>query len=547
MMRTMPLSRRSLLTTAAAAGAVAASPFVAGCSTQVDPGPDTSPTQAATGTLPSYQQFAGVTPDLPGTETGVTPGFLEYPADPVKAIDAPPGNGGTITTLSEIGTELPNPVGRNPFWQALNESLNVDLQITALPPGDYAAKFATTVAGDDMPDVIEVFNASPNRNSMMEAKFADLTDHLSGDAIADYPSLANIPTPSWRNVLSNGKIIGLPLSRPLAGNLMMMRADLLEAEGLNHPITSGEDFIEVCRALTNPDKNRWALGLPPQNLNFFKEMTGAPNIWRETDGSFVRDFETEEMKQAVQAVADMWAEGLFHPDAFQTGVSSVSWFGGGRICGQLYGAAAWESLTASLRGGTPELVIGAIPPPKFDGGGMAAKHLGTGAHYGFVGLKKADDERIAEVLRVLNWIAAPFGTAEHLQSHYGIEGTHYELDGNDPVPVSGAISDLRLPLNYIASGSPVLYVPGDDQMVRDEHAYQEQTVPGGIQDATIGLYSPLAIEKSREVDTIMNDLISEIIRGQKTMTEWDAGVEEWRSAGGDQIRQEYEAAFSQQQ
>lgn len=542
----MPLSRRRLLTAAAGAGAMVATPFAAGCTTQPPPGPGASPSQAPTDTLPAYQQFEGLTPDLPGTDTGVIPGFLQYPAEPVRMTDSPPGNGGPIHALCEIGTELPNPASRNPFWQALNESLNVDLQITALPPASYTDKLATTVAGGDIPDVVEILNGTPNRNSLLEARFHDLTDHLGGDAVKDYPALANIPTPSWRNVVSNGKIVGVPLSRPLAGNLLMMRADILEDLGLTDPVESGEDFLELCRELTSADKNRWALGLPNGILLFVKEMTGAPNGWRETDGNFVRDFETDEMKQAVQLVADMWEEGLFHPDAFQTGVSSVTWFGGGRICAQLYGAIAWETLTASMRAGTPELVIGAIPPPKFEGGGMATKHLGTGAHYGFVGLKTAEEERIAEVLRVLDWLAAPFGTAEHLQVNYGIEGTHYELDGSNPVPVSGAGSDTRVPLEYICAPSPVLYSPGDEDLVRRQHEYQAQTVPDGIQDATVGLYSPLSIEKGRVIDRLMNDLISEIIRGQKTMADWDAALDEWRSAGGDEIRQEFEAAFQQQ-
>ncbi len=34
---------------------------------------------------------------------------------------------------------------------------------------------------------------------------------------------------------------------------------------------------------------------------------------------------------------------------------------------------------------------------------------------------------------MLNYLAAPFGSEEHLFRTYGIEGVHHELDGTDPV------------------------------------------------------------------------------------------------------------------
>ena len=46
----------------------------------------------------------------------------------------------------------------------------------------------------------------------LEQQGADLTPYLSGDAIKDYPALANIPTRAWKNSGSvyNGKVIMVP-------------------------------------------------------------------------------------------------------------------------------------------------------------------------------------------------------------------------------------------------------------------------------------------------------------------------------------------------
>ena len=47
----------------------------------------------------------------------------------------------------------------------------------------------------------------------MAAKAVDLSDHLAGDAILDYPNLANIPTDCWDVGRFNGRIYGLPSPR----------------------------------------------------------------------------------------------------------------------------------------------------------------------------------------------------------------------------------------------------------------------------------------------------------------------------------------------
>lgn len=43
-------------------------------------------------------------------------------------------------------------------------------------------------------------------------------------------------------------------------------------------------------------------------------------------------------------------------------------------------------------------------------------------------LKKASPERIEELLRVLNWIASPSGTQEHLLMWYGVKDVDYTPD-----------------------------------------------------------------------------------------------------------------------
>ena len=49
-----------------------------------------------------------------------------------------------------------------------------------------------------------------NLAEFLKAKCADLTPYLSGDAIKDYPNLANIPTSAWRVPIYGNAIYGIP-------------------------------------------------------------------------------------------------------------------------------------------------------------------------------------------------------------------------------------------------------------------------------------------------------------------------------------------------
>src|SRR5699024_4308840 len=102
----------------------------------------------------------------------------------------------------------------NKFWQEMNTRVGSPLDISLTSSGDYDAKFATVVAGNQLPDMYLVGRMT-SLPKFMTSKAADLTDHLGGDKILDYPALANIPTESWRQCIYGGAIRALPIQRGL--------------------------------------------------------------------------------------------------------------------------------------------------------------------------------------------------------------------------------------------------------------------------------------------------------------------------------------------
>src|SRR5438552_3276636 len=94
-----------------------------------------------------------------------------------------------------------------------------------------AAKPATSAVapGGDQPDLM-MLGVIPNAADFLKTQCADLTPYLSGDAVKDYPNLANLPTLSWRSTVFNGGIFGVPPPRSAPSGIMYVNQTLLEKE-----------------------------------------------------------------------------------------------------------------------------------------------------------------------------------------------------------------------------------------------------------------------------------------------------------------------------
>src|SRR5690606_15649670 len=116
-----------------------------------------------------------------------------------------PGDGTPVTFMGPTSFAAPPPLRNNTFWQEMNARVGSDLDINLTPAGEYDAKFATSVAGDQLPDMFYI-GGMASLPQFMTSKAADLTEYLSGDNILNYPGLANIPTDSWRECIFDGTI-----------------------------------------------------------------------------------------------------------------------------------------------------------------------------------------------------------------------------------------------------------------------------------------------------------------------------------------------------
>ncbi|CAM3877782.1 extracellular solute-binding protein [Kibdelosporangium persicum] len=534
----MSVNRRLFLT-----GALATA--VAGCSS----GTTSNPTQTVSGiNLPTYTPYPGVQPDLKGNAQGLLDAFLKYPDPPVKAVNAPPMNGGSVSAFVLTSSPVPPAVDQNPYWQELNRRLGTDLRLTIVPNADMATKFATLVAGDDLPDLIVPALYTPNGlpagvanlPAWMASKCQDLTPFLSGDAVKEYPFLANLPTSAWKDCRYNGGIYGLPVARGVGGSLMFRRDDLLAEFGVNPNPGSFAEFRDLCKTVSGP--GRWALSQAP--TDFISQMLGLPFRWKDEGGSLKSRYEYEEFKQALSDAAQLVQQGAVHPDSFTNNAPVKKWFNAGTTVLITDRYTAWPQFYAENIAG-PGFAISGMRPPKYDGGGFAATWQAQATN-NFTVMKKSEPGRVRELLRLCNWLAAPFGTEEYLFRKYGVAGVHYVMKDGGPQQTQAGVTQTVLGVRYIVDSPDVIFIPGNPNATRQSYEYQASIIPTAVADPTLSLFSDTWSRKQGQLGTIINDAQNDILSGRKPVSTWDDVVKQWRSTGGDQVRKEFEEAMRTQ-
>ncbi|WP_232821762.1 extracellular solute-binding protein [Desertihabitans aurantiacus] len=531
------LSRRSALT-AGALGLAAVSGLTSGCQQEQDAGQQQQLNEQVE--LPTYTKLGSVQPELPGDDI-LLDGFLRYPADPTRISDGPPGDGQPISFMSSIPTAIPPGLEQNAYWQEMNARVGSELQL-ALTSDGYADKFATTVAGGDLPDVVYVPTDVAQLPRLMEAKFHDLTELLSGDAVAEYPALANLSPDLWRGCVFNGRIWGIPVPRAMARTSNpLYRADLVEAKGITNPApTDFADFLALCQELTDTRSNKWAWDAVP--IQYIQGMLGIANNWSEQDGAFTRSYEQEAYAQSLEAGRQMVEAGVVNPDGFSTGTTArKQWINGGTCIFARDSFVAWNQFyTDNLEQEGFEIRM--LDTPGFDGG-EGVIWMGSALN-NITSFNKESAHDITTLLKVADFMAAPFGTAEYLFKKYGVEGQHHELQGTDPILNKRGSVESGLGLQYFADPPMALYLPGRPDVVEAQYATEQAFKPKLVFDASYGLYSDTASSQGKQIDGVLSDLQTQILLGEEPVSAWAEAVDTWRRDGGDQIRGELEQAFA---
>jgi putative aldouronate transport system substrate-binding protein len=554
-MSTAQFSRRRLLSLGIGLGAgIATAGTLAACSDSATP--------AGSGggqlKLPTY-----VPPqNLPGAHVsqvaGVGPAFDAYPNPAAKSVAATPiTSGKPVTTFQILFPAPPPPLAKNVYWQQLNSRLGAEIKPTLAPYQSYAEKLQTTIASGNMPDIMFVEpgqGAQAVLRTFKEGAFTDLSDVLAGDAVKAYPNLAQVPAYAWKNAAIEGRIYGVPrpISLLIADAGFAYRKDWAAKAGITTEPKNADELLEFFKAMSG--NGRWAIAALYQRWYYM--MFGVPNNWRlNSDGSLTSFVESDELEQALTYLNKMWKAGVFHPDAPTKAWTSdaedaflsdkAGAVGGGMIAH--YGKGG---VVGNFRASHPGVEIGHLLPMGHDGGKPSIyQRQGLFGFFAIPASVGKDTNRLAELLRVLDYTGAPFGSEEFLFMQYGIEGRHYTRDsaGNPVQMDQTAILDERN-LNFFNQPiEAVTYFPGVQGDSLAAQKYQEQAAPSWIADPTWGLMSDTNNRKAAALRQIEDDYQFGIITGRRPISDLKTWREEWKKGGGDDIRKEFQESLQRSQ
>ncbi len=285
------------------------------------------------------------------------------------------------------------------------------------------------------------------------------------------------------------------------------------------------------------------------SFGFMQQMFRAPNGWRRNpDGSLTNTIETAEHKAAVAFARGVWEAGAYHPETpTMTVAQSRTGFDAGQFAGFHGAFTAVTGRRAGARLVNPAADVIGLPPPGHDGGKGVA-HTGSGFS-GFAAIPSRvgrDRERVKELLRVLDWYAAPFGSEEWIFKQYGLEGVHHTLrpDGTRGRTELGTREIGDLP--NLSNNPPVFYYSEEPNLAPAMQGLYRELLAIGAGNPVEGLFSPTEVAKGSELTQLGNDRLAAFVTGREPLSGLDAYIRDWRSRGGDQIRREYEEALKGQ-
>lgn len=474
-----------------------------------------------------------------------------------------PGNGDTVNSFAITSQPPVTAKDNNKYWKELEKRLNVTWNSTLVTSDVYPEKVGTLLASGNLPDLFMVdVNFGPSLlQAIQQGAFTDLTPiYTSSTFKQDYPNLGKISPLSWQNSRINGKHYTVPRPRPLTGNGLLYRQDWAEKVGITNP-QNADDFFKLLQAFSkkNPDggsSQTWGMGFSVSNTfattkpQFFYNLFNVPNQWKKnSDGSLTYFIETDEFKQAIDFMRKVYAAGLFYSNSLtQSGQEEKDNFSAGKYGAYMDTVTGMPDQTTKLLQIHPTAKL-AIMTPFGANGGPANHWMGPGfnAACGIPSSTGSDENRLKEMLRILDYLASPPFSTEGDFLGNGIAGWDYKPGPNGKKISTPTGSNEIGNLANQANANLIYYYPSvtaNPDLAVENQTFTRNLLKIAVQNPTLGLLSQTAIKQNSVLASLVNDRIIRLIKGTDSLSMVSDLISSWRSQGGAQIAKEYAAALS---
>ncbi|WP_270169875.1 extracellular solute-binding protein [Paenibacillus sp. SYP-B4298] len=494
----------------------------------------------------------------------------------------------TLTYLRPWGPDVKFKSGEdqnnNVHVQWAKDKLGIELKNQWISPSTNNAfenKLRLSLASNaEMPDVIAYrgdFNLV--RELIESGKFVDGGELFDKYASDTWKAAMNEDPTVWYPNMQDGKRIGIPiLDYSYNGDpVMWIREDWMKKFNFEAPKTL-EDLEKIMEAFTNEDpdgngkKDTFGLAIGFKNfINTWMSDTGwvfgaygtMPNQWNKTaDGQLEYGSVTEGAKQALGTLQNWMSKGYISAEAgvYDEAKASEDFTAGraGIVVGP-YWMPAWP--LEDVKKNNPEAEYKAYPIPAGPNG--QAGRRGTPNGNGVILINK-DMKNPEAFFKYQNYLFDNFANPQA-----GGEFEHGLAEGYDWVMVdgkpttdaahTGGFAPEKYTITFDGARIPSLNMTSLEKLARGEEpttpfeiklansvpkpmveASQIVMAQKDIVIASMFTGTPTATMQMNNdiLDKMEKDTFSQIIYGKAPLDSFDAFVEKWKSAGGDQITKE---------
>lgn len=417
----------------------------------------------------------------------------------------------TISWWTHDGLNEEN--GAEQWFAEFEKFTGIHLDHQFIPNNEYYDKLKLAFASHEVPEVFDLNGANLALYASQGA-IKDLTPMLQASDLWD-----KVDPAVWDALAIDGKIYAIPKEMPSAA-CTYVRGDWLERLGMDAPKTYDE-FLEMIRRF-KAEIPECEIGLTapgvksPQNLPEFYQ--GAQFDFYRDNGEWKDGFAQPEMAEAMQRMQDAYKEGLLDMEIITNTTSTCrdAWYEG-KVGVFNYWSGKWGgTLQERLEANNEGAIALAIEP--IDGAVYTFATMG-----GHCISAEVSDEKAEQIFKYFLEYIHDGGEGQVL-FHNGVEGVHWEQDGNIAKPLpnlsdpnSVTVSTWATPwltiVPYEATDkeSDQTAAVLDSLAITDKYAEQTPVLP--VSETLNKITSDLSLEKS--------DILAKVVMGEMTV---DQGV-----------------------
>ena len=468
----------------------------------------------------------------------------------------------------------------NPWYREYKERFNIEVTNKWIVSSDYSTKLNLSIADGDLPDVF--FCSADQFQQLYEAGMIhDLTDVYEQYASDTLKGYMEAEAATFDTAKRDGRVYAIPqMSYGTIDQIsqIWVRQDWMKEAGVDS-LDTMDDVTELARVFMEK-YNTYGITEDKDLTGFFimAPAWGAhPKIWVETeDGTLGYGSVQPEMKDALAAYAEWYAEGILDPEFVSRDMSAmsqevVSGKAGINPFYQWWGDDPGVAVIGNLG---PDAIFDAYEIPSAIG--QEVTYPITFPNYGYIVVSK-DCEHPEAALKLLNLFAYLSDDAAGVEDpewlnkffdkaypviHYGLRVFNPQTDYEQYVQVSSALAEdgevdvAALGKNsakyfncveFLENGTPAAVADFCQQGNGEHAAYyiSKNALDEGriVTDAMWGSPTMTIGNMGSTLDDILLEGFTKIIVGQESIDYFDTLVAEWEAAGGAMATQEINETY----